>query len=84
MTVFICVLGAETKRLEWNLPFLPRIGEHLYIEDFVPDIDSVKVHDDVLKVVDIQWIKLDGEICATLFLECDDSETPNVKPFRLN
>lgn len=26
----------------------------------------------------------DEEIYATLFLKCDDSETPNVKPFRLN
>lgn len=84
MTVFLCVLGAETKRFEWNLPFLPRIGEHLFITDFIPDIDPAKVSDDVLKVVDIQWIELNEEICATLFLGDDDSEIPDIRSFRLN
>jgi len=73
MTVFLCFLGTEPKRLRWNLPFLPRIGEHLHIADFIPDIELSKESDGLLKVVNIQWMELNGEICATLFLDRDDS-----------
>lgn len=75
MTVFFCILGADiTKRFEWILPFLPRIGEHISILDFIPDLDSIKVKDDVLVIDSIQWFVLNGEVCATLFLEHEEHE----------
>lgn len=84
MTIFICVLGVDPERVDWNFPFLPRIGEHVYIADFIPDIDLTKVSGDTLKVVDIQWIKIDGEICPVLFLGDKDSEIPDIKSLHLN
>lgn len=84
MNVFICVLGVESWCLEWNFPLLPRIGEHMFIADFVPEIPLKADIDDVLKIVDIQWIKLNGEICPTLFLGDEYSEIPDIKSFRLN
>ena len=84
MTIFICVLGVDPERVDWNFPFLPRIGEHMCIADFIPDIDLTKVIGDTLKVVDIQWIKIDGEICPVLFLGDKDSEISDIKSLHLN
>lgn len=75
MTIFFCILGADiTKQFEWVLPFLPRVGEQISIVDFIPDIDSTKMKDDVLVVDSIQWIMLNEEICATLFLTHEEHE----------
>ena len=75
MTVFFCILGTDIRRrLEWVLPFLPRIGEHIYILDFIPDLDPITVKDDVLIIDSIQWLVLNGEVCATIFLEYEERE----------
>ncbi|MCL1654207.1 hypothetical protein M2T28_16405 [Elizabethkingia miricola] len=61
-----------------DLPFLPRIGEQIYIDDFIPDLDHTKVHDEVMVVDSIQWMVLDGEACATLFLIPEEYEKPSI------
>ncbi|MCL1668230.1 hypothetical protein M2T82_09180 [Elizabethkingia ursingii] len=75
MTVFFCILGVGiNKRIDIDLPILPRVGEEIYIDDFIPDIDYAKVQDDILVVDSIQWMVLDGEACATIFLEHEERE----------
>ncbi|WP_454060177.1 hypothetical protein [Elizabethkingia ursingii] len=75
MIIFFHILGTGiNKRIDIDLPILPRVGEQIYIDDFIPDLDHAKVQDDILVVDSIQWIVLDGEVCATLFLEHEEHE----------
>jgi hypothetical protein len=71
MDIYIHIKGNGPVRLAWMCPFLPRIGEHLFIDDFCPDADTLK---DTLVVEDIQWHILNKEICASIFLGDDSIE----------
>lgn len=83
MDVYIHIKGNNPIRIAWPAPFIPRIGEHLYIEDFCPDI---YVLEDILIVQDIQWHIVGDEICASLFMGYDSIENNdrNVKYINLN
>ncbi|WP_407484444.1 hypothetical protein [Elizabethkingia anophelis] len=79
MIIFFHILGTGiNKRIDIDLPILPRVGEQIYIDDFIPDLDHAKVQDDILVVDSIQWIVLDGEACATLFLMPEEHEKLSV------
>ena len=65
MDIYIYIKANNPIRIAWMCPFLPRIGEHLFIDDFYPDADILK---DTLVVQDIQWHILNDEICAFLFM----------------
>ncbi|MCL1658587.1 hypothetical protein M2T79_18430 [Elizabethkingia miricola] len=84
MTVFFCILGADIRRrFEWILPFLPRIGEHISILDFIPDLDHIKVKDGVLVIDSIQWFVLNGEVCTAMFLEHEEHEKLDIDFIKL-
>lgn len=83
MDVFIHIKGNNPVRIAWMCQFLPRIGEHLFIDDFYPDAD---VLEDTLVVQDIQWHTVDMEICASIFLGYDpiESDERDIKSVNLN
>ncbi|MDV3630481.1 hypothetical protein CMU57_02195 [Elizabethkingia anophelis] len=75
MIIFFHILGTGiNKRIDIDLPILPRVGEQIYIDDFISDLDHTKVQDDILVVDSIQWIVLEGEVCANLFLDREEHE----------
>lgn len=84
MTIFICILGLDRHlKTEWKYPVLPRIGEHIFAPDFIPD--DLYIEDDVLIVEDIQWGNINNEICPVLFLNYDNSDFKrDYKIFGLN
>jgi len=83
MNVFIHVKGNNPIRIAWPVSCLPRIGEHLFIYDFYPD---VKVLEDTLVVQDIQWHVVNGETCTSLFLGYDpiEDDQRDIKSMKLN
>ena len=70
-------------RIAWICPFLPRIGEHLYIADFYPNSDILE---DILIVQDIQWHIVNDEICASIFMGYDpiENDDRDIKSINLN
>jgi hypothetical protein len=69
MKIFIHFLNGMIKQIEWNEPFLPRVGEHLSVKDFIPESN---IEDDFVEISDIHWFKLGDEICVSLFAIRED------------
>lgn len=71
MTIYFCVLGSKTTQLNWDNPFLPRIGEHIFLPDFIED---GAFNDDTAIIEDIQWSVINDEICPVFFLSFDNKD----------
>lgn len=83
MDIYIHIKGNAPKRIAWECPFLPRIGEHLFIPDFYP---NANILEDTLIVEDIQWHVLNNDICASLFMGYDpiESDDRDIRSMNLN
>lgn len=83
MDVYIHIKGNNPIRVAWMCPFLPRIGEHLFINDFYPEAD---VLEDILIVQDIHWHIVGDEMCASLFMGYDpiQDDDRDIKSMKLN
>ncbi|MEI7486718.1 MAG: hypothetical protein WCJ72_04815 [Chryseobacterium sp.] len=83
MDIYIHIKGNNPIRIAWTCSFLPRIGEHLFINDFCSD---AIVLEDTLIVEDIQWHNIEKEICASLFMGYDpiENDDRDLKSVNLN
>jgi len=67
MILLFCI-GSFRKLVNWDYPFLPRIGEKLFTADFFPDEEL----EDYLVITDIIWHKEEqnsNEFCVSLLLD---------------
>ncbi|WP_146896931.1 hypothetical protein [Chryseobacterium lathyri] len=70
MIVLLCI-DYFRKPVNWNYPFLPRIGEKLFTEDFFPH-EELKELKDYLVVTDVIWHRENTEskeLCISLLLD---------------
>lgn len=83
MDIYVHIKGNSPIRIAWPVPYLPRIGEHLFIPDFFPDADTLE---DTLVVQDVQWHIVGQEICASLFMGYDpiQDDDRDIKSMKLN
>jgi len=77
MTVFLHVINAAPKRIEWDCPFIPREGEYLFTESFLMDL-GIEIDAHALIVQNVYWHKLGDNICVSLFLTYDDDDKSEV------
>ncbi|WP_123947416.1 hypothetical protein [Chryseobacterium pennae] len=70
MIVLLCI-DYFRKPVNWNYPFLPRIGEKLFTADFLPH-EELKEPEDYLVVTDVIWHRENTEskeLCVSLLLD---------------
>jgi hypothetical protein len=70
MIVLLCI-DYFRKPVNWNYPFLPRIGEKLFVADFFPH-EELKELEDYLVVTDVIWHRENTEskeLCISLLLD---------------